>query len=214
MAIVQDFLAYWPQLTGGLWVSIKLAALTFLIGIPGGMLLAIAMMTKRRIVRSIAVAFVEIGRGAPALVLLQVVYYGVPVTLPAFLSAGIALGLTTASYTSEIFRGGLQAVPEGEVEAAQALGIKPFSVMRDVVIPQGMRIALPALVSFCVLMFQATTLAFTIAVPELMSQTRSIAGSTFRYFNLFVIAGVMYGVITISVSAVVDRLERHLSRHL
>ncbi len=214
MGIVEDFLTYWPQLAGGLWISVRLAALTFLLGLPGGLLLAMAMMSKRRVARGIAVAFVEIGRGTPALVLLQIVYYGLPVTLSAFLSAGIALGLTTASYTSEIIRGGLQAVPEGEVEAAQALGIKQAWVMWDVVIPQGMRIALPALVSFCVLMFQATTLTSTIAVPELMSQARSIAGSTFHYFNLFVIAGVMYGIITISASAVVERLERRLSRHL
>src|SRR5690554_5509627 len=104
MGIIEDFLAYWPQLVGGLWLSIQLAALSFLIGLPGGLLLAIAMMSKQRVLRGIAVALVEIGRGTPALVLLQVVYYGLPVTLTGFLSAGIALGITTASYSSEIIR--------------------------------------------------------------------------------------------------------------
>lgn len=214
MGILEDFLAYWPQLLNGLWVSIRLALLTFLIGIPGGLLLAIATMSKKKALRYVAVAFVEIGRGTPALVVLQVVYFGMPFTLTAFISAGIALGLTTASYTSEIIRGGLQAVPQGEVEAAHALGMKPVTVMRDVIIPQGMRIALPALVSFCVIMFQATTLAFSIAVPELMSQAKSISSATFHYFNLFVIVGVMYGVITITASALIDRLELRMSRHL
>ena len=214
MGLVADLVAYYPQLIGGLWVSIRLAFLTFCIGIPGGLLLAIAAISKRNRIRIFSVTLIEIGRGTPALVVLQVVYFGLPVTLSGFVSAGVALGLTTAAYTSEIIRGGLQAVPEGEIEAAQALGMGRFSALRDVIIPQGMLIALPALVSFCVIMFQATTLAFSIAVPELMSQARSISSSTFHYFNLFVIAGVMYGAITITASALIDRLERRLSRHL
>jgi len=209
-----DFVANYPQLVAGLWVSVKLAFLTLILGVPGGLLLAVASLSRRRLARGVAISLVEIGRGTPALVMLQLVYYGSPVTMSGFLSAGISLALTTAAYTSEIIRGGLQAVPEGEIEAASALGMSRFDSLRDVIIPQGLRIAIPPLMGFCILMFQATSLAFTIAVPELMSQATSIANLNFRYLNLFVIAAVMYSIVTITSSALADRVERRLSSHI
>lgn len=212
--IWEDFVAHRGQLLHGLGVSLEVSAITIGLGLIGGMVLAISRMSRSRVVRIVSTGVVEIGRGAPALVLLQVVYNGIPVTLSGILSAGIALSLTTAAYTSEIIRGGLQAVPEGEVEAASALGMGQWHVFRDVIIPQGLRIALPPLLAFCVIMFQATSLAFTIAVPELMSQAKSVASSTFHYFNLFAIAAVMYGLITISASVLTERVERRLSRHV
>lgn len=212
--IWNDFMTYRSEFIDGLGVSIRLALLTFAIGLPAGLLLAVASFNRSKAVRIIAVVLVEIGRGTPALVMLQLVYYGIPVTLTGFLSAGIALALTTAAYTSEIIRGGLQAVPESEIEAGQALGLKNFHIMRDIVIPQGLRIAIPPLLGFCIIIFQATSLAFTIAVPELLAQSKSIANVNFHYFNIFMIAGLLYAVITVPASLMTDRLERKMSRHL
>jgi polar amino acid transport system permease protein len=209
-----DFLSYRPELIEGLWTSIRLALLTFALGLPGGLLLAVASFSNSKFVKVCSLLFVEVGRGLPALVMLQLVYYGIPVTLTGFMSAGIALALTTAAYTSEIIRGGLQSVPRTEIEAGHALGLRPFHVMRDVIIPQGLRIAIPPLLGFCIIMFQATSLAFTIAVPELMAQAKSLANSNFHYFNMFVLAGIFYASITIPASIATDRLERRLAAHI
>lgn len=214
IGIWEDFTSHYAQLMHGLLVSLEVSAITISLGLIGGLTLAMLGLSRSRAIRTVTTGVVEIGRGTPALVLLQIVYNGLPVSMTGTLSAGIALALTTAAYTSEIIRGGLQAVPEGEIEAAAALGLGRRDSFRDVIIPQGLRIALPALLSFCIIMFQATSLAFTIAVPELMSQAKSIASSTFHYFNLFVIAAVMYGVITISASVLTERVERRLSRHV
>lgn len=211
--IWNDWLAYDDQLLGGLWVSLRLTFMTLLIGLPLGLLLAVAASTSRRLLRAVVILVVEVGRGTPALVLLQVVYNGIPVTLTGFVCAYIALALTTAAYTSEILRGGLQAVPRGEIEAGQALGMSRFHVLRDVVVPQGVRIAVPPLLGFCILIFQATSLAFIIAVPELTAQARSIANQTFHYFNLFVLAGLLYAVISISASVMTERAEKAMNRH-
>jgi polar amino acid transport system permease protein len=211
--IWSDWLAYHDPLLNGLWVSVRLTLLTLVIGLPLGLALAVAASSKRRAVRMCVVALVEIGRGTPALVMLQVVYNGIPVTLSGFVSAGIALALTTAAYTSEILRGGLQAVPIAEIEAGRALGMKPTHVMRDVILPQGVRIALPPLFGFCIVMFQATSLAFVIAVPELTAQAKSTANETFHYFNLFFLAGLLYAAIAISASVLVERAEKTLSKH-
>lgn len=212
--IWSDWLAYDEALLNGLWVSLRLTFMTLLLGLPLGLTLAVCASSRRRAVRWVVVALVEIGRGTPALVMLQVVYNGIPVTLSGFVSAFLALALTTAAYTSEILRGGLQAVPNGEVEAGHALGMKPAHVLRDVIIPQGVRIAIPPLIGFCIVMFQATSLAFVIAVPELTSQAKSLANETFHYFNLFFLAGLLYAVITISASVMTERAEKALSKHL
>lgn len=211
--IWNDFITYRGELLDGLWMSIRLVLLTFAIGLPGGLLLAVASFSRQKAVRILVICLVEIGRGTPALVMLQVVYYGIPMTLPGFLSAAIALALTTAAYTSEIIRGGLRAVPEGEVEAAGALGLKNIHVMWDVVIPQGLRIAFPPLMGFCIIMFQATSLAFTIAVPELMAQAKAISSVNFHHFNIFLLAGLLYAVLTIPGSFLTDRIEKRLTRH-
>lgn len=208
----QDLLANGDQLFEGLLVSLRLAFFTLLLGIPGGLVLAVASSARSRPVRWLAITLVELGRGTPALVMLQLIYGSWSFT--AFVAAFIALGLTTAAYTSEIIRGGLQAVPDGEVEAAHALGLNRLDVMRRIVIPQGLRIALPPLLSFSIVMFQATSLAFMIAVQELMARAKLVADANFHYFNLFVLAGVMYAVITISASFLFERVERRLALHL
>jgi polar amino acid transport system permease protein len=208
-----DWVAYDQRLLAGLWTSIRLTFMTLLLGLPAGLLLAIGASARRRPLRGTVVLLIEIGRGTPALVLLQVVYNGIPVTLPGFVCAFLALALTTAAYSSEILRGGLNAVPRGEVEAGQALGMSRIQVLRDVIVPQGIRISMPALLGFCIVMFQATSLAFVIAVPELTAVAKSLANQNFHYFNLLVLAGVLYAAITVSASALTERFEKALSRH-
>ncbi|MGV9797782.1 amino acid ABC transporter permease [Mycobacterium sp. NPDC003449] len=210
--IWNDWLTHHDQLLAGLWTSLRLTFMALLLGLPAGLLLAVGASSRHRALRSAVIVLVEIGRGTPALVLLQIVYNGIPVTLTAFICAYIALALTTAAYTSEILRAGLQAVPRGEIEAGHALGMSRVHVLRDVVIPQGIRIALPPLLGFCILMFQATSLAFAIAVPELTSQSKSVANNTFHYFNLFIIAGALYAVVTISASFATEQFEKVLRR--
>ncbi|MGY1651991.1 amino acid ABC transporter permease [Geodermatophilus sp. SYSU D01119] len=206
-----------PRLLEGLVTSVELTAVSLLLGVPLGLVLALLSSSRARPVRWGAITLVEIGRGTPALVMLQFVYYGLPsagLSLTAFVSAVAALSLTTAGYTSEILRGGLQAVPAGETEAAGALGMSHRDTLRFVVVPQGVRIALPSLMGFAILIFQATSLTFTISVVELLSQAYSIGAATFRYLDVLVLAGLLYLAVTIPAGLLTNRTERRLSRHL
>lgn len=217
MSFLHDWSQYYPALLSGLWVSVRLAVLSLLVGVPCGLLLAIGAGARSRPVRVVTLILVEIGRGTPALVVLQLVYFGLPsvhVTLSSFLAGAIALALTTAAYTSEILRGGLQAVPAGEVEAASALGMSRRDTLRFIVIPQGVRIAIPPLMGFAILIFQATSLAYTIALPELLSQAYSTGSATFRYLSILTLAGLLYAAVTIPASWLSERAEKRLSRHL
>lgn len=214
---LSDWSQHYPALLSGLWVSLRVTALALAIGLPLGLLLALGTNGRKTVLRYATIAVVEIGRGTPALVVLQIVYFGLPtlhLTFSSFIAAALALALTTAAYTSEIIRGGLQAVPEGEVEAASALGMVGRDTLRFIVIPQGVRVAIPPLMGFAILIFQASSLAYTIALPELMSQAYSTGSSTFRYLSILSLAGLMYAAITIPASWLTGRAEKRMARHL
>ncbi|MGV1794735.1 amino acid ABC transporter permease [Rhizobium sp. A37_96] len=215
--LMSNWLQWSPQLLKGLWVSLQLAGLALLFGLPLGLLLALASSSKGRLVRYAAIAVVEIGRGAPALVVLQMVYYGLPsagLSINAFASGATALALTTAAYTTEILRAGLNAVPRREIEAGMALGMTHSDTMRYVVIPQGVLFAVPALMGFAILIFQATALTFTIAIPELLARAYRVGAATFLYLDVLVLAGLFYLAITIPFGWLVSWTERRLGSHL
>lgn len=212
-----DWAQHYGPLLSGLWISVRLAALSLVVGMPCGLLLALAVRSGQRALRAVVIVVVEIGRGTPSLVILQLIYYGLPsahLTFTSFVAAAIGLGFTTAVYTSEIIRGGLQAVPGGQHEAAAALGLTHRDTLRFVIIPQGIRLAIPPLMGFAVLIFQATALAYTIALPELLSQAYQIGSNTFQYLSILVLAGLFYAAITIPMSFLTERAEKRLSRHV
>ena len=178
--LVNNWISWTPSLLGGLSISLYLTGLSLLFGLPAGLVLALLDSVKTKFVRYPTVFIVEVGRGAPALVVLQMVYYGLPesgLNFTAFFSAVVALSLTTAAYTSEIIRAGLNAVPLREIEASQALGMTNIDTLRFIVIPQGLLFAIPALMGFAILIFQATALTFTIAIPELLSRAYRVGAS-------------------------------------
>jgi polar amino acid transport system permease protein len=216
-SILSDWSDWLPRLLDGLVVSLKVTGSSLALGFTVGLAFALLSSSRSRLVRWPSILLVEVGRGMPALVMLQLVYFGLPgegITLDTFPATVVALSLTTAAYTSEIIRAGLRAVPVGELEAADALGLSRADVARFVVIPQGLRIALPTLMGFAILIFQISALAFSLGLPELLSQAYSIGAATFRYFDVLLLAGLLYLVITIPASWLVGRLEGRLARHL
>lgn len=214
---LSNWVTWSPQLFRGLLVSLQLAGLALLCGLPLGLALALASSSKIRSIRHAAIVVVEIGRGAPALVVLQMVYYGLPasgLTVGAFTSGVVALALTTGAYTSEILRAGLNAVPQREIEAGWALGLSYGDIMRFVVIPQGVLFAVPALMGFAILIFQATALTFTIAIPELLARSYRVGAATYLYLDVLILAGLFYLAVTIPFGWLVSYTERKLGSHL
>lgn len=215
-----DILAFWldslPQLLEGLVVSLQVTIVSLAIGFPLGLLLALGVQSKMRLVYLVSLSVVEIGRGAPALVVLQFAYFGLPstgLTLSSFAAAVFALAWNTGAYTSEIIRGGLESVPHGEIEAASAMGMVTRDTLRFVILPQGLRVAAPALLGFAVAILQATSLCFSIALPELTSHAYMIGTITFRYMEILALAGILYAAICIPATMVVGVLEQRLGRH-
>ncbi len=211
MSVLFEQAGTWlPQLWGGLMLSLGVTAASLLIGLPLGFILSLGVMARERALRYAALAVVEIGRGAPSLVLLQFAYFGLPSTglvLSSFGASIVALSLSTAAYTSEIIRAGLQSVPAGQREAALATGMTRLDTMRFVIMPQGLRIAIPALLGFAILIFQTTSLCFAIALPELTSCAYEIGTNTFRYLPALTLAGLLYLMVCVPATMLVSWVE-------
>ena len=212
-----DFWSEWfPDMLGGFVISLEVTAACLVLGIPLGLLLALGVQSRSGVARWASLAVVEIGRGTPALILLQFAYFGFPsagLTLSSFTAATFALAWCTGAYTSEIIRAGLEAVPAGQKEAALVIGLSRTDALRYIILPQGLRVAVPALLGFSIIMLQASSLCFTVALPEIVSQAYIIGSNTFRYLPIFILAALMFAAVCIPATILVARLERRLGRH-
>lgn len=206
-----------PALLRGLVVSIELFAVSTAAGLLLGFLLSLLAVARHRVVRVIALVITEIGRGIPSLVMLQLVYFGLPsagIRLNAMPAAWIALSATTAAYAAEILRGGYAAVPAGQLDAARGLALTPRQTLRHIMVPQGIRLAMAPLSGFCLQMFQATSLAYALSIPELLSRAYDIGSVSFRYLEILSLAGILYAFVGMPWLLTTSRLESRIARNL
>jgi octopine/nopaline transport system permease protein len=174
----------------------------------------------------LAAGYIFVFRGSPLLIQTFLLYYGVsqfaqvrqsffwPVLRDPFNSAVISLALCTAGYTAEIWRGGLQAVPGREIEAARAVGMSGFTLFRRIIAPIALRQALPAYSTEIVLMMKSTALASLVTVWEVTGVAQRIISHTYRTFEVFICAALIYLVLNFIVIRALGLLERRLSPHL
>lgn len=212
--MIQDWINWLPDLLTGLRTSVVVAAISLAFGLPLGLLLGLGTVAKSRVISWIAIAVVEVGRGTPVLVILYFLYFGLPasgMTLDSMTAAVIGIAFSCGAYTSEIYRAGILNVAQGQREAAQSLGFGALDETRYVIVPQMLKAITPALLSYCVIIFQATSLGFTIALPELLQQSYQIGSVTFQFLSVFILAGCLYAIITISATRAVALVEKRLS---
>ncbi|MEO7952943.1 MAG: amino acid ABC transporter permease [Polaromonas sp.] len=162
-----------PQLWAGLFVTLQLGLLAIVLGLVGGLLLSLLRMYGPAPVRWASGVYIDIFRSIPMLVLLILMYYALPfvgIRLSSFWAATTTLSLVSCAYTAEIFRAGLQAVPAGQREASEALGLGFGQTLRDVLLPQAVRIVIPPMTSNCINVLKDTALASVVAMPDLLKQ--------------------------------------------
>jgi polar amino acid transport system permease protein len=192
---------------------VTLAALS--IGVVAGLIVGIARMSTRRWLKGPALGYVEVFRNTPALVQLIWVYYCLPlftgVNLSATVSCIVALALNGSAYLAEIFRGGIQAVDRGQVEAARALGMSYPKTMRKVVLPQAFRRMIPPMVNETVALLKFSSLVSILGVADLTYQAQVLSTTTFRPLEIFTGIAVVYFTLCTSLSYVAARLERRLA---
>lgn len=210
-----DIAEYLPRLLQGLMVSLQLTVLSVVFGYAIGLVFALGVSSVRPWLRWPALIVVEIGRGIPALVVLYIVYFGLPalgILFENFWAAVIGLTFSAGAYSSEMIRAGIQSVPRGQTEASSALGLPRSTSFARIVLPQGLRSAIPALMGLAIMSFQATSLAYSISVNELMSQAYQISNITFEYLSVYAITGLIYAAIAVPATWLSVGVERRLSR--
>ncbi|MEN3148521.1 amino acid ABC transporter permease [Neorhizobium sp. IRAMC:178] len=162
-----------PALLRGLINTFLLGVAGIGIGIPIGLVIALLRLYGPKPVRYLTVFYIDIFRAAPMLVVLILIYYALPfvgIRLSSWTSAGLAFSIVMAAYSAEIFRSGIEGIPKGQFEAADALGLPFYITLRKVVLPQAIRIVIPPMTNNCVSMFKDTSLASTVALPELLKE--------------------------------------------
>ena len=214
--IVEVFLKYWPIFLRGLGGTLEYAFIAVFFGSILGTLVAMAHLSKNKVLSAIAAVYVNVLRGTPLLVQMYSSYYFLPMAFPALNKIDkvyfvlLALTLNSSAYVSEIFRSGIMSVDKGQTEAARSLGMTSGHCMRYIILPQAIKNILPALGNEYISMIKETSLAGTFMLYELMYTQTLLANKYLIWQPLFIIAGI-YLLVTLSLSWVVRKMEKRLS---
>ncbi len=204
-----------PYIAGGTFVTVGIVVLALALGLVLGMPLALAQVYGRPLVRRAAELYVWFFRGVPILVLLFLFYFGLFASLDlpinAFFSSCIVLGLTSAAYQSQIFRGAILSLPQGQLKAGRALGMSDATAVRAVILPQALRLSLPGWANEFSILLKDSAICFVLGTQEIMARTHFVASRTHEHLLLFLLAGLLYFVITLAGLALLRRLERALA---
>lgn len=172
----QVMLSAFPTLMRGLINTLLLGLLSIGIGIPVGLLISLIRLYAPKPLRWLAIGYIDIFRAMPVLVVLILIYYALPfvgIRLSSWVSATMAFTFIMSAYSAEVFRSGIESIPKGQFEAAQALGLPFLLTLRKVVLPQAVRLVIPPTTSNCVSMFKDTSLASAVALPELLKEANN-----------------------------------------
>ena len=211
-----EWFALWaPYILEGTWTTLIICISSIIFATGLALLGALGRMSRRTVVYSVASLYVSLVRGTPLLVQLYFVYYGLPelgIVLPGLYAGIIALSFNYGAYMTEIFRAGIQAVPRGQREAAEALGMRESLIMRRIVLPQAVRIVIPAIGNEFIAMIKDSALVSTISVMELLWRARRVGTREFQTLQAMLLAALVYWVLTMIFSYFQERLERRMAR--
>ena len=208
------FVSSFPLLLSGLRITLLLGVVSIVAGLISGLFIALTRIYGARPLGILAKIYTDVFRSIPILVLLIVVYYALPfvgLRLSPFMSAAVALTLVSGAYTAEIFRAGIEAIPSGQFEASQALGLGYRHMMLDVILPQAVRIVIPPLTNNCINVIKDTALASVVAMPDLLKQATQAQALEANPTPL-IVAALMYVAILWPMVILVGRLEKSFRR--
>jgi polar amino acid transport system permease protein len=203
-----------PFLLQATAVTLELSALAIIIGLILGLIAALMKLSNFKVLRWLASFYIWITRGTPLIAQLLLIYFGLPkfgIQIGAFESAVIGLGINAGAFIAEIFRGGILSIPKGQTEAAESLGMSYFKILRRIILPQALRISVPALGNQAISMLKDTSLASIVTVSELMMTSQQFAAGNFAFIEFYITASAIYLALTSILYIVLRKLEHRLS---
>jgi His/Glu/Gln/Arg/opine family amino acid ABC transporter permease subunit len=211
-----------PEILPVLWhaagMTVRVTAGALVVALLLGLLVALMRISPLRPLRYIALVYTDVLRGTPALVQLFIIYFGLSdlgLEFDPVSAAIVGLGINGAAYVGEIYRAGIEAIHRGQLETALSLGMTPLKAMRFIVLPQAVRIMLPPLCNYAILLVKDTAIISTIAAPEIMFEARRLVQATFMHGisgQIYLLCAVFYLALTLPLSHIARRLERARQR--
>lgn len=211
-----DFTSEWgPYILGGVGYTVFVCLASIVLAVLLATIGALGRLSANPIINGAATFYVSLVRGTPLLVQVYFVFFALPalgVVLDPLTAGILALGFNYGAYLTEIFRAGIQAVPQGQREAAQALGMSDAAMMRRIVLPQAFRIVTPAIGNEFIAMIKDSSLVSVVGLQETLWRARKVGTSSQEPIQAFILAAVMYWVLSIVFSFLQERLERRMAR--
>lgn len=213
--IVKLLAKYYPVYLSGLWGTLWISAVTVLLGLVLGMLVALMRMSRSKLLNAVSGVYIEVLRGTPILLQLYFFWIGLPKLVPFELSDTqcivVALAVNASAFISEIIRAGIAAVDKGQWEAARSIGLSETHVMTHVILPQAVKNILPALCNEFISTVKGTSLASVFFVGELMTSFKTVQSATFLALQSLTIVGIIYFLLNFILSRLLRVIERRLT---
>ncbi len=215
---VEYFIGRFPEFIKFLPITLSLALISIAIGLAIGTSIALIRTYKIKILYPLSKIYVSFFRGTPLLVQLFIFYYGLPQIIPelggvnAYTAAFLTLSVNSSAYMSEIIRAAINSVDKGQMEAALSVGMTYFQGMTKIVLPQAARIAIPSLGNTFISLMKETSLAFVLGVSEMLAAAKMGSAASYRFFENYLAVGIIYWIITILFTYIIDKLERNMSK--
>jgi len=204
-----------PVLLRAAIVTLEITAGGFMLAVLIGLVFALLQALRLRPLQVLIAVYVDVFRAVPVLTQLFIIYFGlteIGIRLDPLPSAIVGFGINGGAYLTEVFRAGIQSIHQGQMEAAQMLGMTRLSALRIVILPQAMRVVLPPLGNFVIGLLKDTALASAVAAPELMFQARTLVDKTFLATQIFVAAAVIYLAMSLPLGYLTRRAEARVAR--
>jgi polar amino acid transport system permease protein len=207
---LQDVFNFLPSLLQGAVITISVSLLAFALAVIFGLAFGIARISRVAPMRVAAACYIQFIRGTPLLLQLFFIYYVLPyvgIVLTPFVSGVLGLTMNYAAYMAEVFRSGIQAIPKGQWEAGSSVGMSRPLLMRRIILPQAIRIIVPALGNFFVSIFKDSALVSVITLRDLMFSGQLLASATYKHFEIFTMVAVIYFLISYPTAKLVEWVE-------
>ncbi|MFO7677977.1 MAG: amino acid ABC transporter permease [Thermoplasmatota archaeon] len=203
-----------PRLLQGVNNTLLLTVVSILIGLILGVSLSLGKVYGNKIIAGICIGYIEIIRGTPLLVQLFIIYFGLPrvgISLSPIEAAIVGLSLNSAAYQAEYLRGSIQSIESGQMIAARSLGMSKLESIKNIILPQALRISIPAWSNELIYLLKYSSIAYLITVHELTAEGKFIASTTYRYLEIYAMIAIIYLVLTIIFTEVIDRIDKKVS---
>ena len=209
--MLESLLGYIVEVSSGLGITLSVFAMTLLISLPLGILIAVCRLSKNKIICNIAKLYIWVLRGTPLMLQIALVFFGLPsvgIVFDRLPAAYLACGLNYAAYFGEIFRSGIQSIERGQREAANILGFKTVQFYRFILLPQAIKRTLPAIGNEVITLIKDTSLVYVVAVNDILRVAKGAGGRDANTLLAYVAAGLLYLGMTYLITRLFEVIEK------